>query len=553
MSGSGKHPQVGAGFSRPFVSRPSVSRPFAVGSAFRRTFLFLAGLSLVLVAAPAHAQTRVPAAFLGTWASLGLNPGPPPLGAPATELPYEALDKKLAEFVTPWAQAQHDATEWNTDDTGQVCKLDGIFRQGHGTGAGNFRLVEATGNKLYQVWSSVDEHGLVRIYLNSPHPRNVPLTWNGDARGRFESDDTFVVDTVGFNAKSWLNSDRWVHSEELRVIERYRLYGGGQFIQLRVFIDDRLALKEPYTYTRYYRKVAEPTEGVESVCNENAPEDDLWAQRRDKLLDEHDAKFTAFMAKYAHEPLPGPAAASERGPAGAAPLATTSTNSASRGADVPASPKPPGEGGSGPRPNDSAKLRALAGIYEPVPNGMAIPGGLRSTGSLAELPLLPAAQATAKSRNLEFDPAKHCLVVGPFRMMARDDNRFELLTTENRVTMMFERISLGNKREIYLGRREHATKGDPTFLGDSIGRVEGDTLIVDTTRFNDATWLNDLGAPHSDALRLIERFRPVAGGRFLEYQVTAEDPKTLARPHTYTRYYQRSANELQEDFCEDRR
>jgi hypothetical protein len=515
MPGSGKHRRVAAGFGRA-----------SVGSGFSRTFCFLAALSLVPLASAAHAQTRVPAAFLGTWASLGLNPGPPPLGAPATELPYEVIDKKLAEFVTPWALAQHDATEWNTDDTGQVCKLDGIFRQGHGTGAGNFRFVEATGNKLYQVWSSVDEHGLVRIYLNSPHPRNAPLTWNGDARGRFESDDTFIVDTVGFNAKSWLNSDRWVHSEELRVIERYRLYGDGQFIQLRVFIDDRLALKEPYTYTRYYRKVAEPTEGGESVCNENAPEDDLWAQRRDKLLDEHDAKFTAFIAKYANESLPtAPAAA----PA-TRPVATPNPRS--------------GEGGA---------LRALAGIYEPVSAGTPLPGGLKPSGILNDLPLLPAAQADAKSRNLEFDPAKHCMVVGPFRMMARDDNRFEMLTTDNRVTMMFERIALGNKREVYLGRKEHMTKGDPTFLGDSIGRVEGDALIVDTTRFNDATWLNDLGAPHSNALRLIERFRPIGGGRFLEYQVTAEDPKTLAKPYSYTRYYQRSHTELQEDFCEDRR
>jgi len=491
----------------------------SVESAFRRTLTTFAVLLLPLVAT---AQTRIPPAFLGTWQSLGLNPGAPPLGAPPTELPYDVLDKKLADFVAPWAHAQHDATEWNTDDTGQVCKLDGIFRQGHGTGAGNFRFVEAPGSKLYQVWSSVDEHGLVRIYLNSPHPRNVPPTFNGDARGRFEGDDTFVVDVVGFNTKSWLNSDRWVHSEELRVIERYRLYGNGQFIQLRVFVDDRLALKEPYTYTRYYRKSAEPTEGGEAVCNENAPEDDLWAQRRDKLLDEHDAKLTALMARYGDEPLP----------AGPAPSAV-------------APPSTPGV--------DSARLRALAGIYEPVPTGIALPGGVKASGSLADVPLLPAAQQTAKSRDLQFDPAKHCMVVGPFRMMARDDNRFEVLTTGNRVTLMFERIALGNKREIYLGRREHSTKGDPTYLGDSIGRLEGDTLIVDTTRFNDATWLNDAGAPHSDALHLVERFRPVGGGRYLEYQVTADDSKTLAKPYTYTRYYQRSNAELQEDFCEDRR
>ena len=545
MPGSGKHRHAGAGVSRPFL---------LVGAGFSRPFLLIAVFSLLQPALPAHAQTRVPPAFLGTWASLGLNPGPPPLGAPPTELPYEALDKKLAEFVTPWALAQHEATEWNTDDTGQVCKLDGIFRQGHGTGAGNFRFVEATGNKLYQVWSSVDEHGLVRVYLDSPHPRNVPPTWNGDARGHFESDNTFVVDTVGFNTRSWLNSDRWVHSEELRVVERYRLYGDGQYIQLRVFVDDRLALKEPYTYTRYYRKVAEPTEGGESVCNENSPEDDLWAQRRDKLLDEHNAKFAALMAKYANEPLPGRTStpASSIASVGGADLSVPRAGAPARGADLPVSPKPV-EAGAGPRAGDAAKLRALAGIYEPVPVGMTLPGGLKPSGTPNDMSLVSAAQATAKSRNLEFDPAKHCMVVGPFRMMARDDNRFELLTTGNRLTMMFERIALGNKREIYLGRSEHTTKGDPTFLGDSVGRFDGDTLVVETTRFNDATWLNDQGAPHSDALRLVERLRLVGGGRFLEYQVTAEDPKVLAKAYSYTRYYQRSTDELQEDFCEDRR
>jgi hypothetical protein len=369
----------------------------------------------------------------------------------------------------------------------------------------------------------VDEHGLARIYLDSPHPRNVPLTFNGDARGRFEGDDTFVVDVVGFNTKSWLNSDRWVHSEELHVVERYKLYGNGQFIQLRVFVDDRLALKAPYTYTRYYRKVAEPVEGGEAVCNENAPEDDLWAQRRDKLLDARDAAFKAFIASYADE----------KPPAGAPPA-------------VIAAAAPPSAA-------DASKMKTLTGIYEPVPAGVALPGGLKPAGMLNDLPLLASAQQTAKSRDLDYDPAKHCMVVGPFRMMARDDNRFEVLADGARVTLMFERIALGNKREIYLGRTAHSTKGDATYLGDSIGRFDGDTLVVDTTRFNDATWLNDLGAPHSDALHLVERFRLVGGGKFLEYQVTADDPKSLARPFSYTRYYQRSNTELQEDFCEDRK
>ena len=144
------------------------------------------------------------------------------------------------------------------------------------------------------------------------------------------------------------------------------------------------------------------------------------------------------------------------------------------------------------------------------------------------------------------------MVVGPFRMMARDDARFELLPTADRITMLFENTALGNKREIYLGRAEHAAKLAPSYLGDSIGRWDGDTLVIDTVGFNDFTWLNDAGAPHSEALRLVERIRPLPGGQVLEYQVTADDREALAKPYTYTRYFQRSGTELQEDFCENR-
>jgi len=245
-----------------------------------------------------------------------------------------------------------------------------------------------------------------------------------------------------------------------------------------------------------------------------------------ELLGEHDAAFAAFIAKYSNEPLP-------KGPDPKAPATSTQTTAAAPGPVA-------------------AKLRSLAGIYEALPFGAAMAAGLKATGTLADIPLQPSAIETAKSRNLEFDPAKHCAVIGPFRMMARDGTRFEVLTDANRVTLMFENIALGNKREIYLGRAQHPVKTDPTFLGDSIGRWEGDTLVVDTVGFNDATWLNDAGAPHSEALHLVERIRPVQAGKYLEYQVTADDPMTLARPYSYTRYFQRVGTQLQEDFCEDR-
>jgi len=62
--------------------------------------------------------------------------------------------------------------------------------------------------------------------------------------------------------------------------------------------------------------------------------------------------------------------------------------------------------------------------------------------------------------------------------------------------------------------------------------------VVDAAGFNDRTWLNDAGAQHSDALHLVERSRPVLDGKYLEYKVPAEDPKELAKPYTYMRYYE---------------
>jgi hypothetical protein len=190
----------------------------------------------------------------------------------------------------------------------------------------------------------------------------------------------------------------------------------------------------------------------------------------------------------------------------------------------------------------------LTGIYEAVPLGTTISGGLKGSGTLADIDLKPAAIAESKARNLEDDPAKNCQVVGPFRMMARDDNKIEVVTAPDRIYVMFENNALGNMRQIFL-QRKHLEKMEPTWMGDSVGSWDGETLVVDATGFNDRTWLNDAGAPHSKSLRLIERYRLMGGGEYLEYKVTAEDPDVLLKPYTYTRYYKRTNVEFREDFC----
>ena len=68
-------------------------------------------------------------------------------------------------------------------------------------------------------------------------------------------------------------------------------------------------------------------------------------------------------------------------------------------------------------------------------------------------------------------------------------------------------------------------------MGDSRGRWEGDTLVVDVTHFNDQTWFDRAGNHHSDALHLVERYSFIDPDH-LNYEVTVEDPKVFSRPWT---------------------
>jgi len=192
----------------------------------------------------------------------------------------------------------------------------------------------------------------------------------------------------------------------------------------------------------------------------------------------------------------------------------------------------------------------LAGVYQSIAAKTTLTGGLRNTGSPADIALLPAAAQQMKSVDLKQDPEKMCAAIGPFRMMARDRTKIELIPARGMIVMLFEDVSHGLMRTIYMSR-SHPAKPNLNWLGDSVGRWDGNTLTVDTIGFNDKTWLNDAGAQHSDALHLVEQIRPILGGRYLEYKVTAEDAKALAKPYTYIRYYEKLDTDIMEDVCEE--
>ncbi len=157
------------------------------------------------------------------------------------------------------------------------------------------------------------------------------------------------------------------------------------------------------------------------------------------------------------------------------------------------------------------------GMRIPGPDGKtaaerANPGAARG-GAKAEpdVPFLPWSRAfyDYNSRNnSKYDPEGYCLPPGGPRMMATPYPMEIIQQPEHkRVFMVFEGAT-HIWREIYMDGRAHP-QGDelnPTYLGHSVGRWEGDALVVDVVGFNENTWLDYFGHPHTDLLHVVERF-----------------------------------------------
>jgi hypothetical protein len=152
----------------------------------------------------------------------------------------------------------------------------------------------------------------------------------------------------------------------------------------------------------------------------------------------------------------------------------------------------------------------------------------------------------------DIDPSGSCFPPGPTRIFTIP-RPFEIRQTAQEVYILSEVDHW--VRRIYMDGRGHPDGYPSTWMGHSIGKYEGNTLVVDTAAINDTTWIDTLGHPHSDALHLVERFRRVNHDT-LEIEVTFEDAKSYAKPWTGKKIYQlQPANiEMKEDvICEEYR
>jgi hypothetical protein len=147
------------------------------------------------------------------------------------------------------------------------------------------------------------------------------------------------------------------------------------------------------------------------------------------------------------------------------------------------------------------------------------------------------------------DPTLHCRAPGVPRL----GPPHQIVQTTKQVIFLYA-DSTGNQwRVIPLDVRGHSTDPEAmdTYNGDSAGRWEGDTLVVDVTRLTDETWLDDNGLFHTSKLHVTERLRRV--GDTIRYQMTAEDPEVLQKPWSLSRTLTLQPDRLEEPApCIDR-
>jgi len=93
-------------------------------------------------------------------------------------------------------------------------------------------------------------------------------------------------------------------------------------------------------------------------------------------------------------------------------------------------------------------------------------------------------------------------------------------------------------RHIYMNQ-QHSANPAPSWFGESTGRYEGDTLVVDTTGLNGRTFIDNYRTPHTDKLHVVERFRMIDGGKTLEAKVHVEDTGAFTTPWDAVQHYRR--------------
>ena len=183
------------------------------------------------------------------------------------------------------------------------------------------------------------------------------------------------------------------------------------------------------------------------------------------------------------------------------------------------------QSGDAPVPRTKDGRPDLTGVWSP--DGKFSGDFAKALKPGQSISLRPSALKQMKARKPKDDPAARCLPMGVPRLAPFPE---KIVQTPLQLAILYEG-DIHSFRQIFFDGRGHPKDLDPTWYGDSVGKWEGDTLVVDTISFNDRTWLDSAGHPHTDQLHVTERYRRPNFGN-LELEVTVEDPGAYTKPFT---------------------
>jgi hypothetical protein len=181
------------------------------------------------------------------------------------------------------------------------------------------------------------------------------------------------------------------------------------------------------------------------------------------------------------------------------------------------------------KPNLTAPLPRTADA-KPDLSGVWAISGLGYSTNITSVEMLPWAQKVFETRAATYgheDPAANCLPEGP-RAGLSGLEPFRIVQTPHVSFFMYESSP---PRQIFADGRKLPQDPTPSWMGYSVAHWEGDTFVVETSGYNDRTWLDFTGHPHSEALRVTERFQRIDFGH-MQLSMTFEDSKTYVKPWT---------------------
>jgi hypothetical protein len=198
----------------------------------------------------------------------------------------------------------------------------------------------------------------------------------------------------------------------------------------------------------------------------------------------------------------------------------------------------------GPTPRLADGHVDLSGVW----NGGGPVGDLAQGMAKGEsIPLNADGVRVMKSRQSKDDPEANCLPTGIPRIAPYP---WRIVQTPTHIFFLFEG-NIHSFRQIFIDGRKHVEDPDPTWYGDSVGKWDGDAMVVDTIGFNDKFWFDFRGHPHSEKLHTIERYTRLNLGQ-MSVETTIDDSTYYSKPFNVKFMATlRPGEELMEYICQE--